>query len=327
MKRVPPLLLFFFATACLDPDEDGNLVAPTVDSDPALPRIELNGSAFHAETFGDPTAPVIVMLHGGPGGSYGGLLRLRQPVDGVRLEDRHFVVFWDQRGAGLSRRHDENEITQAVYDADLLAILETYSPGRPAVLIGHSWGGMYATMFISHHPERIAGAVLMDSGPFTGALFEEVKGGIQHLDLWSEWLNDLTWAQTIVSPDSHARVDYARMLGSFGDSQPGYHLSTTDRPVTWRIGAVANSALMKEGMSGGKAVWDFTRGLDRFERPVLFEGAERSEVIGAEFQKRQMKSYRNAQLAVIAGAGHEHQWTHPDATLRPVFAYLAAIEF
>jgi proline iminopeptidase len=104
-------------------------------------------------------------------------------------------------------------------------------------------------------------------------------------------------------------------------------MSTTDREQAWRYGAVVNAQLMKQGMSGGKAVWDFTTGLDRFQKPVLFIGSELNEVIGAEFQKRQMKFYPQAQLAVIAGAGHDHQWTHPEETLRPVLSYLSAIGF
>jgi len=314
-------------TACLDPSADGNLVPKTVDGDPALPRVALNGSAFHVETFGNPSSPVIVMLHGGPGHDYRGLLRLRQPVDGVRLEDRHFVVFWDQRGCGLSRRHDARDVNLANYDADLVAILDKYSPGRPAVLIGHSWGGQYATNFIANHPERVAGAVLMEAGPLTGALFEEAKKGIKSLDLFSEWLNDYTWAQTIVSPDDHARADYILTLGQFGDSQPGYHVSTTDREPQWRLGAVAFTTIQQEGMVSGKPVWDFTKGLDRFTRPVLFEASELNEVLGVEFQKRQMQAYPSATLAVVKGAGHDHTWTHPEATLRPVFSYLAAIGF
>src|SRR4051812_47031828 len=116
---------------CLDPAEPGNLVPKTVDEDPSLPAIDLNGTRGHAETFGNPTAPAIIMLHGGPGQDYRRLMRLRQPVDGVRLEDRHFVVFWDQRGAGLSRRHDASEITGEIYEADLLAVADKYSTGRP----------------------------------------------------------------------------------------------------------------------------------------------------------------------------------------------------
>lgn len=321
-------LVLLTSASCLDPSADGNLVPKTVDGDPSLPRVTLNGTVLHAETFGDPKAPVIVILHGGPGGDYRSLLRLRNPVDGGRLEDRHLLVFWDQRGSGLSRRHAAGELTRDAYEADLSALLDLYSPGRPAVLVGQSWGGMFGTMYISHHPDRIAGAVFMDSGPLTGALFDEVKDGIQHLDFGSEWLNDLTWAQTIVSPDDHARADYIRMLGSLADSQPKYHLSPPDqRAPVWRFGAVANDALMSEGMPDGRPSWDFTKGLDRFQKPVLFEGSELNEVIGAEFQRRQMTAYPHATLAVIAGAGHEHPWTHPEATLRPVFSYLAQIGF
>jgi proline iminopeptidase len=333
MNRVTPLLLLFSsllfsfaATACLDPDKDGNLVAPTVDADPTLPRVELNGTVFHAETFGDPNAPVIVVLHGGPGLSYARMLRLRQPIDGARLEDHHLLVFWDQRGAGLSRRHSEAEVTNEAYEADLMAFIDKYSPQRPVVLMGHSWGGMYATMFIAKHPERVAGAVLMDSGPFTGASYEEIKGDMQHLDLFSEWLNDLAWTSAIVSPDDHARADYWRMLGSFGNAEPRYHLPEQP-PPTWRIGAVASVALIKNAMTDGKGSWDFTKGLEHFNPPVLFEAGELSEVTGAEFQKKQMKAYPNAHLEVIAGAGHEHQWTHAEATLRPIFPYLSAIGF
>lgn len=318
--------LAILLTCCLAPT-DGNLVPSTVDGDPSLPRVELNGSLFHAETFGDAAAPVIVVLHDGPGNDYRGMLRLRRPVDGVRLEDRHQIVFWDQRSSGLSRRHDPADISLAAYQADLLALLDHYSPSRPVVLLAHSWGGMYASLFIGAHPDRVAGAVLMDPGPLTGALFEEVKGGIQELDFGSEWLNDYAWGQAIISPDGHARADYVRMLGALGNSHPRYHESTTDREPVWRFGAIANATLLKEGMSHDKAVWDFTVGLDHFQKPVLFIGSERNEVIGAEFQKRQMGFYPQAQLAIIAGAGHDHQWTHPEETLRPILSYLSAIGF
>lgn len=317
----------FASSACLDPSADGNLVPPTVDGDPALPRVALNGSLFHAETFGDPAAPVIVVLHGGPGVDYRGMLRLRYPVDGVRLEDHHFVVFWDQRSSGLSRRHDRPDITLAAYDADLEALVDSYAPGRSIVFLAKSWGGMYATRFITHHPERVAGAVLMESGPLTGALFEEIKGGVMHMDLGSEWLNDYGWSQTIVTPDDHARADYQLLLGHLSDSQPGYHMSTTDREPVWRLGAFANQMINREGISGGKAVWDFTQGLDRFDRKVLFEASEWNEVIGVAFQTRQMAAYPHAELAVVAGAGHDFPWKQPEATLRPIFSYLDSIGF
>jgi pimeloyl-ACP methyl ester carboxylesterase len=136
-----------------------------------------------------------------------------------------------------------------------------------------------------------------------------------------------SWAQTTVTPDDHARMDYLRLLGMLGNSQPGEHLSTTDRMPVWRLGAVANAAVLKGGMSGGKAVWDYTKGLENFQHPVLFEASELDTVLGADFQKRQLAFYPDAQLVVVPGAGHDHPWVQPEATLRPVFSYLAVIGF
>ena len=58
------------ASACetRSPSEPGALVPRTVAEDPSLPAIEMNGARFHLETFGNPANPVIVFLHGGPGG-------------------------------------------------------------------------------------------------------------------------------------------------------------------------------------------------------------------------------------------------------------------
>ncbi len=324
------LFAFGFTLAiggCLDADEPGNLVPKTVDEDPSLPAIDLPGTKLHAEVFGSETAPVIVVLHGGPGHDYRGLLGLRNPIDGVRLEDRHRVVFFDQRGCGLSRRHDGDEMTIEKYEEDLTAILERFSPGRPVVLLAKSWGAMYGSWYIGRHPDRIAGAVLMEPGPLTGTLFEDVKGGIQKIDLGSEWLNDFTWSQTIVSPDDHARADYALMVGKFGDSQPGFHEATENREPFWRLGALANSKLQKDSMKNGKPDWDFTIGLSSFQRPALFIASERNEVIGAEFQRRQMQFYPNAELATVSNTGHDLVWVQPDATLRHIFSYLAKIGF
>ena len=80
-------------------------VPETVADDPSLPHITIDGVTYHAETFGDPSNPVVITIHGGPGGDYRSILSLKA------LSDDYFVVFFDQRGAGLSPRVDPDEIT------------------------------------------------------------------------------------------------------------------------------------------------------------------------------------------------------------------------
>jgi proline iminopeptidase len=88
-------------------------VADTVAQDPDLPRLSIAGVTYHGQTFGNPDDPVVITVHGGPGGDYLSILSLQA------LSDRYFVVFYDQRGSGLSPRIDPEEITFASTLADL----------------------------------------------------------------------------------------------------------------------------------------------------------------------------------------------------------------
>lgn len=313
------------ACETMDPSEPGYLVPPTVAEDATLPAIEMNGSRFHLETFGDPANPVIVFLHGGPGGDYRSLLRMGERHGGYSLADEYFLVYWDQRGAGLSMRHNRDVLTLAAYTRDLQTLVDRYSPGRPVFLIGSSWGGMYATLYVNAYPERVAGAVLIEPGPLDGPTFERVKDDMFELDLGAEWLNDFAWHSQFLSPDDHVRMDYERMLG-LRDSQPRFHQRMDVDPApSWRLGAAVNRYLTEDGQDEhGIAVYDFTTNLAAFPTPVLFLAGSLSEVLGPEFQREQMTQYPAASLAVVDDAGHDLDWTHTEQVLTHVRAYLDA---
>jgi proline iminopeptidase len=301
-------ILTLAACGLADPAEPGNLVARTVAEDPSLPAIDLAGTRFHAETFGDPADPPIIFLHGGPGGDYRGLLRLR-PL----LQDDYFLVFWDQRGAGLSQRHDADDIDTDVYIADLDAIIDRYAPSAPPVIVGHSWGGMFATAYINAHPDRVAAAVMLEPGPLTGALFEEKKSEIVSIDVFAEWANDFLWQQRFLTSDEHAQLDYAPLIAK-DHAQPAYHQSETDPEPSWRFGTVAQNALYADGMPDGIGTWDFTTNMMTYPGTVHLVASELNTVIGVEFQERQSAFFAHPTLSVVEGAGHDFPWTHPDAT-------------
>src|SRR5687768_10179707 len=154
LRWLPLALFALAATGCevMAPGDPGNLVPRTVAEDPTLPAIDMNGSRFHLETRGNPANPAIVFLHGGPGDDYRSLLRLVDRVNGYSLADEYFVVLWDQRGTGLSQRVNGGELTISKYVDDLDSLINRFSPGRPVIFVGHSWGAMYATAFINERP-------------------------------------------------------------------------------------------------------------------------------------------------------------------------------
>jgi proline iminopeptidase len=324
--RIPNWLpLAFIAVGGCDtmaPNEPGNLVPRTVAEDPGLPAIEMNGSRFHLETFGNPAHPVIVFLHGGPGGDYRSLLRLAGRYNGYSLADDYFLVFWDQRGTGLSMRQGKDVLTIDQYTADLNALVDRFAAGRKVLLIGESWGGMFATQYINQHPQRVAGAVLIEPGPLDGATLERLADDMFDLDLQSEWLNDWAWSSQFLTADDHARMDYERMLGS-KDSQPRFHESKTDPSPVWRLGAAANRYLLEDGEdANGVAIYDFTTNLAAFTTPVLFIVGSLSEVLGESLQQKQVQRYPSAALKVVPGAGHDVAWVKTAEVITHIKAYL-----
>jgi proline iminopeptidase len=308
----------FLLTACepLTMSDPGNLVPRTVTEDSSLPAITLNGSRFHAETMGDASKPVLIFLHGGPGGDYRSLLPMAGRFGSYSLVDDYFLVFWDQRGAGLSQRHGKSELSIDTYLADLLALVDRYAPGRAVTLIGQSWGGMYGTAFINRYPERVSRAVFIESGPLKGSTFERIKGDLFDIDFLSEWLNDYAWSAQFLSADDHVRMDYEFTIAE-GDAQPRNNVRRgPGAELFWRNGAMANRYVQESGQNArGVFTYDFTTNLRSFMRPVLLIAGGRSEVLGPTLQEEQRALYGNATVKTVADGGHDVHWTHTAAVM------------
>lgn len=106
---------------------------------------------------GNTSAPVLLFLHGGPGGSEFGPRRkyLRQ------LEERFCVVEWEQRGAGRSYRGDKTLAFDRLV-ADGGEVVEWACrelDARRVVLVGHSFGTVLGVRIAREIPERIAAYV------------------------------------------------------------------------------------------------------------------------------------------------------------------------
>lgn len=303
--------------------EPGHLVPRTVTEDPSLPAITINGSRFHAETRGTPGKPVMIMLHGGPGGDYRSLLTLADRHNGYSLADHYYIVFWDQRGSGLSQREGKARLTIDQYDADLLAIVDRYAPGAQVTLVGQSWGGIYGTSFIDRHPTRVKEAVFIETGPIKGSTYERIKGELFDLNLLREWLNDFAWSAQFFSADDHIRMDYQMAIGSEGSQPRNNTRKGPGAEPSWREGAFANRYVQEDGQdSQGRFNYDFTTNLQSFTGRVLLIAGSRSEVLGPTLQREQQPLYRNATVKVVTGGGHDVHWTHTAEVMEQVRLFL-----
>lgn len=321
MQLLPAPLVFAFS-GCLCASDPGTLVPRTVTEDPSLPAIEVNGTHLHAEAFGEATAPILLALHGGPGVDYRSMTPLARLAD-----DGYRVILWDQRGTGLSERHDGATIHLDTYWDDLQGVIDHYtvSPDQPIVFIGHSWGAMYATAYIDSHGDlggRIRGAVLSEPGAFTEAQLEVFLAHVRSsLSVAGRELGDAEWAYRFMSAGDHERADYLQTVIALEGLPQEHHDPNNPKPM-WRAGAVVNRRLLDLAKTNG---FDWTQHLSAFTHPVLFLRGDRNEACTLEQQQQLASAYPDATIQTMVNAGHEMIWERSDEYLAGVRAYLNRI--
>lgn len=281
--------------------DEGNLVPLTVEKDPSLPSVVINGSKFHAETFGDPLNKMLVILHGGPGSDYRYLLNCKEFAN-----QGYYVVFYDQRGSGLSQRHNKNSYTIQLMIDDLNAIITHYrtSPTQKIFLLGHSWGAILATAYINQYPNAIRGVVLGEPGGFKWSDIIDYVKRARDFHFSSEALNDAFYPDQFITgkENEHAILDYK--LGLLGTTDAAKDNPTGNGGLLpfWRAGAVVNKALFD---LGEKEEPDWTTNLNSFTTKVLFAYSERNRAYGLAYAQKVSSAYPNVQLTMIEDAGHD----------------------
>lgn len=110
------------------------------------------------------TGPVCVVHSGGPGIEWA---YLRMPT----LEQHLTMVYLEPIGTGASGRlADPRDYRIDTYARFLHGVVEHLDQDR-VFLLGHSHGGFVIQRYALDHPDRVAGLVLYDTSPVTGADF------------------------------------------------------------------------------------------------------------------------------------------------------------
>ena len=313
------LLALFYAFTILMPIT----FIQTVDENEALPSITLNGYKFHAETMGDDDKPVIIALHGGPGGDYRNLLPIAPLAKDYRL------VFYDQRMTGLSSRKFEGAISLQSFFDDLDAFVDYYSQGKKVTLLGHSWGGMMASGYIGMHPEKVDKIIMIEPGilrPDLAQEFFEGQSGPElsvYPDLALVWLN--SW-RVDTRRDKYARDDYLLSTAFKFMGGKGIHCGDVI-PANfegWRASRKVLNETVIASLNDPSlmAQLDFISDAHKFDGDVLLIGSTCNTVYGAEYQKRHLPFYKHAKLETVENAGHFIFYDQPDASLEVISEFL-----
>ena len=276
----------------------GNLVPPTASEDPALPQIKIHVAghdrSIHLQTFGDADNPPVLILPGGPGGDFRLLLPLKA------LEDNYYVVMWDSRGAGLSERVTEEELSLDSFEEEIAQVKSAVAPDKKVTLIGHSFGGSVMAHYTASHPEDVQRLILIEPGKLDLSLKPTSNGGnINYLDG-----QDFFWQNELLTSKDHAAADY-KALEVLPKSSRHW---TCDNSIIqnypmWRFGAYHYYMVQKNSyrLPGD---YNWAKGIENFTGSITII-AGTCGALSSNFQKEtNLKTLSKATLVSIQDAGH-----------------------
>ncbi len=130
----------------------------TIAPRPEERRVPVGAASLYSRAIGQ--GPPVIVLHGGPDFDHRYLL-----PDLDRLSDRLRLIYYDQRGRGMSADGVRPEdVTLASDLDDIDRVRQSYGLGAPA-LLGHSWGAVLALEYALRDPTRVSHLVLMNPAP------------------------------------------------------------------------------------------------------------------------------------------------------------------
>ncbi|MCH2043359.1 MAG: alpha/beta hydrolase [Saprospiraceae bacterium] len=116
------------------------------------------GQDLHIQTYGNPTDPTIIYLHGGPG--YNSVAFERTAAEELSKAG-FFVINYDRRGEGRSTDDKANFSFKETFK-DLNRIYKQYKL-KKATLVGHSFGGLVGTLYSEKYKSKVKALVLLSS--------------------------------------------------------------------------------------------------------------------------------------------------------------------
>ena len=288
-------------------------VPPTVENDPSLEFVELENYKFHVRTVGDKQLPPVIVVHGGPGGDSKYLYPIQD------LLRNHHVIFYDQRGTGLSPRVNKESLTLQSSLDDLHSIVIHYGGTGQVKLIGHSWGAMLVVGYLGKHPDRVSHAVVVEPGilhPVSAVAF--VRRFKASQSIWDALplVKYILLTPFVSNLDGHERFDYV-MTRLMNRAKPGgpYQCEGEAMPPNAfeRAGYAAFDNMLKPVLDHPESFsQDLTNGVAAYKGKLLMLSSECS-FIGYKYQQEfHMPSMPTQTVHVQAvGMGHNMLTLNP----------------
>jgi pimeloyl-ACP methyl ester carboxylesterase len=286
-----------------------------------VPSFDGTELAVHVVGPGSPSGPAIVFAHG-----------FSQNLTGWHYQWKHFsaryrCVLYDQRGHGRSAPAVDGDYSLEALARDLSAVLDAEVPAGPAVLVGHSMGGMAVISLAASRPEefgsRVRGVVLADTA--AGQIVQQALGGLASR-LGRIYLPPVRLlgrrpraAARVRTAAFRGRADLAFLVARATNFGPGASPSVIDHVV--RMSAETPAEVWTD-LAVAMLGMDLQDALDDIAVPTLVIVGEHDRLTPVSSARTLAERAPHGQLVVVEGAGHAAPIERPDAWNGAVEAFL-----
>ena len=261
-----------------------------------------DGSQLHVESFGPKEAPVLVFTHGW------GLDHSVWRYAVRDLAKRFRVVVWDLPGLGKSRQPGDGRYQLDRLADDLRAVLTDAAGDKPAVLVGHSIGGMTTQTLAALRPEllgrQVRGLVLVNTTHLRPIETTAVSGLVK--GVWP-LASVMLKLQTVLGPlfqlaalqsYQSGQAHIATRIGGFGK-----HVTRSQLDHTSWLASRNSQAVQAKG-DFAMMDWDITGQLPRINAPTLVITGDKDLLTRPDAGETITKLIPGARNAKMPGCGH-----------------------
>jgi len=226
------------------------------------------------------------------------------------LAPHYRVIALDQRGHGDSDNDAEGRYDHETMARDVESVLESLGVER-VVIVGHSLGGRVAMRFAGRNPEKLAGLVIVDSGPELDArgttrITLDVKSSVSSFESVAAYEKVLHRQY----PETHATI-LARLARHWLREREDGRFELKLDPAFMRGRADTPAADAQKWMEEETAIlWD---ALKKLPCPALVVRGAASDVLDADTADKMAEEViPNATLEVVPACGHSVMLDNPE---------------
>ncbi|WP_350293985.1 alpha/beta hydrolase [uncultured Croceitalea sp.] len=290
----------------------------------------------------------LVTLHGGPGG--GGLEFVGDAFN--IIEDQYGVVYFDQRGSGMSQgSYTEEDVSLDLMAEDVLALVKVlkrkYGNDSQFFLLGHSWGGTLGTATLVKDQSDFIGWIEVDGANNPAGLYDQyietftITANAQialgnSVDFWESILEFVSKVDPISNLDDFSELNSRAFDLEEKLTDDGFinnPVSNADRKkltfeynastAIWNGRQIATILIDQQGLF---QVTDFTSQLPEITIPSLFISGQYDMIVPVVSAQKAFENIGSEvkELQIFDRSGHSPLDTEPERFAAEVLRFLEA---